>query len=120
MILAAWLNNNLAAGISEDSKSKAPSFRAADGKHEVLTPASPLLPWGPPFDAPDDETPLEDASLSDLFSPHSFCVTGGHRSPQSEPAAQRLTNRRGRKVAQNIVERISIKGTYSALLRLWL
>ena len=53
MILAAWLNNNLAAGISEDSKSTAPSFRAADGKHKVLTPAS----LGPPFDAPDDETP---------------------------------------------------------------
>jgi site-specific recombinase XerD len=117
--LAAWLNEYLqAAAIAEDSKSKAPLFRAADGKRKVLTPA----PYGPHLMRQMMKRRLEDAGLSDLFSPHSFRVTvvtdllnqnvplediqylAGH----SSPTTTRIYDRRRRQITQNIVERISI------------
>ncbi len=117
--LAAWLTNtSQAAGIAEDSKSKAPLFRAADGKRKALTPA----PYGPHLMRQMMKRRLEDAGLPDLFSPHSFRVTvvtdllnqnvpledvqylAGH----SSPTTTRMYDRRRRKVTRNIVERISI------------
>jgi integrase/recombinase XerD len=117
--LAAWLGEYMhAAGIAEDSKSKAPLFRAADGKRKVLTHA----PYGPHLMRQMMKRRLQDAGLSDLFSPHSFRVTvvtdllnqnvpledvqylAGH----SSPTTTRVYDRRRRKVTRNIVERISI------------
>jgi integrase/recombinase XerD len=46
--LAAWLNEyTAAAGIAEDSKSRRPLFRSADGKRKLLT----LAPYGPHLSA---------------------------------------------------------------------
>jgi site-specific recombinase XerD len=117
--LAAWLNAYIeAAGIVENSKSKAPLFRAADGKRKVLTPA----PYRTHSMRQMMKRRLEDAGLPDLFSPHSFRVTvvtdllnqnvpledvqylAGH----SSPTTTRVYDRRRRKVTRNIVERISI------------
>jgi integrase/recombinase XerD len=117
--LAAWLNEYMrVAGIAEDSSSKAPLFRAADGKRKALTPS----PYGPHLMRQMMKRRLEDAGLPDLFSPHSFRVTvvtdllnqnipledvqylAGH----SSPTTTRVYDRRRRKVTQNIVERISI------------
>jgi integrase/recombinase XerD len=117
--LAAWLNAYIeAAGITEDSKSKAPLFRAADGKRKALTFSS----YGPHLMRQMMKRRLEDAGLPDLFSPHSFRVTvvtdllnqnvpledvqylAGH----SSPTTTRVYDRRRRKVTRNIVERISI------------
>lgn len=117
--LAAWLNEYIqAAGIEEDSKSRAPLFRAAYYKSKTLT----LAPYGPHLMRQMMKRRLEDAGLSDLFSPHSFRVTvvtdllnqnvpledvqylAGH----SSPTTTRMYDRRRRKVTRNIVERISI------------
>lgn len=117
--LAGWLNEYMrAAGIAEDSRSKAPLFRAADGKRKALTPS----PYGPHLMRQMMKRRLEDAGLPELFSPHSFRVTvvtdllnqnipledvqylAGH----SSPTTTRVYDRRRRKVTQNIVERISI------------
>ena len=117
--LADWLNEYMqAAGIAEDSKSKAPLFRAADGKRKVLTPS----PYSPHLMRQMMKRRLADAGLADLFSPHSFRVTvvtdllnqnvpledvqylAGH----SSPTTTRVYDRRRRKVTRNIVERISI------------
>jgi integrase/recombinase XerD len=117
--LAVWLNEYIeAAGVAEDSRSKAPLFRAADGKRKVLTPS----PYGPHLMRQMMKRRLEDAGLPDLFSPHSFRVTvvtdllnqnvpledvqylAGH----SSLTTTRVYDRRRRKVTRNIVERISI------------
>jgi integrase/recombinase XerD len=117
--LAAWLNEYIeAAGVAEDSKSKAPLFRAADGKRKALT----LSPYRSHSMRQMMKRRLEDAGLPDLFSPHSFRVTvvtdllnqnvpledvqylAGH----SSPTTTRVYDRRRRKVTRNIVERISI------------
>lgn len=117
--LAIWLNEYMrSAGIPEDSKSKAPLFRAADGKRKVLTPS----PYRPHSMRQMMKRRLEDAGLSDSFSPHSFRVTvvtdllkqnipledvqylAGH----SSPTTTRIYDRRRREVTRNIVERISI------------
>jgi integrase len=117
--LAAWLNEYLAAaGIAQDSKSKAPLFRAADGKRKRLT----LSSYSPHSMRQMMKRRLADAGLPDLFSPHSFRVTvvtdllsqnvpledvqylAGHASPTTT----RVYDRRRRKVTRNIVERISI------------
>ncbi len=118
--LAVWLNEYIAAaGITEEElKSKAPLFRAADGKRKVLTSA----PYGPHSMRQMMKRRLEGAGLPHLFSPHSFRVTvvtdllsqnipledvqylAGH----SSPTTTRVYDRRRRKVTRNIVERISI------------
>lgn len=117
--LAAWLNDYMtAAGLAEESKSRAPLFRAGDRKRKILT----LAPYRPHLMRQMMKRRLEDAGLPDLFSPHSFRVTvvtdllnqnvpledvqylAGH----SSPTTTRVYDRRRRKVTRNIVERISI------------
>lgn len=115
--LAAWFNEYInAAGIGHDSK--APLFRAANGKRKLLT--------DPAYRAHSMrqmmKRRLEDAGLPHLFSAHSFRVTvvtdllnqnvpledvqylAGHASPTTS----QVYDQRRRKVTRNIVERISI------------
>jgi integrase/recombinase XerD len=118
--LAKWLDEYIAAaGITEDElKSKAPLFRAADGKRKALT----TDPYAAHSVRQMMKRRLTDAGLPELFSPHSFRVTvitdlldqnvpledvqylAGHASPTTT----RVYDRRRRKVTRNVVERISI------------
>jgi site-specific recombinase XerD len=56
---------------AENSKSKAPLFRAADGERKVPHPA----PYGPHLMRQVMKRRLEDAGPANLFSPHSFRIT---------------------------------------------
>ncbi|MBF6571242.1 MAG: tyrosine-type recombinase/integrase [Candidatus Binataceae bacterium] len=115
--LALWLNEYIAgAGTAEEAKG--PLFRAADGKRKALTASA----YHAHSMRQMMKRRLEDAGLPELFSPHSFRVTvvtdllnqnvpleyvqylAGHASPTTT----RVYDRRRRKVARNIVERISM------------
>jgi hypothetical protein len=95
-----------------DAKSKAPLFRAADGRHKKTD----VLSLQPSSHARDDETAAPRCRLTELFSPHCFRVTvatdllnqnvpledvqclAGH----SSPTRTRLYHRRRRTVTQNM------------------